>query len=233
MREILNHCRDIPNQRIPDGTVLLSEGQNTGKIYVLVDGRIEVLRGDTQIAVLDEPGSLLGEMSVLLDVPHTATARALGAAEVRIIQDGRSFFGAHPQFSWLVARLLANRLNAATTYLVDLKRQFADHGDHLEMVGEVLEFASAPTGTRFQPWVGSRSRSCLARVSSSCRPATIRRATVRRQTIAARLRRDGSAAAAAHQAAQSGCPWPKPRQLRPRMYRARYRPAAPRTGGRR
>ena len=39
----------------------------------------------------------------------------------------------------LVARLLANRLNAATTYLVDLKRQFANHGDHLEMVGEVLE----------------------------------------------------------------------------------------------
>ena len=34
---------------------------------------------------------------------------------------------------------LANRLNAATTYLVDLKRQFAGYGDHLEMVGEVLE----------------------------------------------------------------------------------------------
>ena len=38
-----------------------------------------------------------------------------------------------------MARLLANRLNAATTYLVDLKRQFAGSNDHLGMVGEVLE----------------------------------------------------------------------------------------------
>jgi hypothetical protein len=30
-------------------------------------------------------------------------------------------------------------LNAATTYLVDLKRQFDGHGNHLGMVGEVLE----------------------------------------------------------------------------------------------
>jgi CRP/FNR family transcriptional regulator, cyclic AMP receptor protein len=42
-----------------------------------------VLREDTQVTVLDEPGSMVGEMSVLLGVPHTATARTLGAAKVR------------------------------------------------------------------------------------------------------------------------------------------------------
>ena len=34
---------------------------------------------------------------------------------------------------------LAQRLNAATTYLVDVKRQKEGNGDHLGMVGEVLE----------------------------------------------------------------------------------------------
>ena len=34
---------------------------------------------------------------------------------------------------------LAERLDAATTYLVDLKRQFEGHSNHLGMVGEVLE----------------------------------------------------------------------------------------------
>ena len=39
----------------------------------------------------------------------------------------------------LIARLLAQRLNVANTYLADLKRQYAGHGTHLAMVGEVLQ----------------------------------------------------------------------------------------------
>ena len=34
--------------------------------------------------------------------------------------------------------MLAQRLNAATTYLVDLKRQYAGNGNHLAMVSDVL-----------------------------------------------------------------------------------------------
>jgi CRP/FNR family transcriptional regulator, cyclic AMP receptor protein len=139
MRAILERCNDLPVEHAADGTVLLAEGQKTGRVYVLVKGRIEVLRGDTQIALLEEPGSLVGEMSILLDAPHTATARAAGDAVVHVVENGAEFFSSHPELSWLVARLLANRLNAATTYLADLKRQFAGAGNHLEMVGEVLE----------------------------------------------------------------------------------------------
>jgi CRP/FNR family transcriptional regulator, cyclic AMP receptor protein len=139
MRAILDHCGAVPLEHRASGSVILEEGQETGRVYVLAEGRIEVLRGGTQITVLDEPGSLVGEMSVLLGVPHTATARALGDIRVHVIEDAAGFFRANPGLSWLVARLLANRLNAATTYLVDLKRQFAGSSDHLEMVGEVLE----------------------------------------------------------------------------------------------
>jgi CRP/FNR family transcriptional regulator, cyclic AMP receptor protein len=34
---------------------------------------------------------------------------------------------------------LAQRLNVATTYLADLMKQYAGHGTHLEMVGEILQ----------------------------------------------------------------------------------------------
>ena len=151
MRAILKHCADSPLIQVPDGTVLLAEGQKTGRVYILAEGQIEVLRGDTQITILDEPGSLVGEMSLLLDVPHTATARTLGETKVYAIEDAAAFFGSRPELSWLVARLLANRLNAATTYLVDLKHQFADYGDHLEMVGEVLEALMLQQDRDFQP----------------------------------------------------------------------------------
>lgn len=150
MREILNHFSDMP-QEVADRTVILDEGQKTGRVYVLAEGRLEVFRGDMQVTVLEEPGSLVGEMSVLLDAPHTATVRALGDAKVHVVEDGAAFFSARPELSWLVARLLARRLNAATTYLVDLKRQFAGCGNHLELVGEVLETLMHQQERSFQP----------------------------------------------------------------------------------
>jgi CRP/FNR family transcriptional regulator, cyclic AMP receptor protein len=139
MRAILSYCSDIAMEHVAAGTVLFRQGTSNGQVYILSQGRIEVVRDEIQVAVLDEPGSLLGETSILLGVPHTATARALDDTQVHVIEDGHAFFRAHSEFAWLVARLLANRLNAATTYLVDLKHQFAEHDNHLGMVGEVLE----------------------------------------------------------------------------------------------
>jgi hypothetical protein len=39
----------------------------------------------------------------------------------------------------IIARMMAQRLNVATTYLADLKHQYAGHGNHLAMVGDVLQ----------------------------------------------------------------------------------------------
>ncbi|MFN3890010.1 MAG: cyclic nucleotide-binding domain-containing protein [Beijerinckiaceae bacterium] len=139
MRAILELCGALPVEEVPNGEVLMSQGETTGRVCVLVEGQLEILRGDTQVAVLDEPGSIVGEMSLLLHAPHTATVRAMGNAKLHIIRSGGEFFADNPNLSWLIARLLANRLNAATTYLVDLKRQFSGYGNHLEMVGEILE----------------------------------------------------------------------------------------------
>jgi len=138
MREILEHCCGISVETVAKGTILLQEGQKTGHAYVLVEGCLEVLRGDTQVAVSEDPGSLYGEMSILLDSPHTATVRAVTDSRVHVITDAAAFFRAHPKLSWLTAKLLAGRLNAATSYLADLMRQYEGYGDHLEMVGDVL-----------------------------------------------------------------------------------------------
>jgi CRP/FNR family cyclic AMP-dependent transcriptional regulator len=151
MREILRHFENVPTQIAPDGTILLDEGDKTARLYVLVEGRLEVLRGDAQIAVMEEPGSLVGEMSALLDLPHTGTVRALGDAKLHVVENGADYLRSRPELSWLVARLLARRLNAATTYLVDLKRQFAGVGNHLELVGELLESMMHQQQKNFQP----------------------------------------------------------------------------------
>lgn len=141
MRSILEHCAAVnaPQQRLLPGTVILVEGESSGRLYVLKEGAIEVVRGDTVVAVVDAPGAFFGEMSGLLGKPHSATVRATSAAVVYAFEDSATFLRSHPEIAYSVARLLAQRLYAATTYLVDIKRQFEGHDNHFGMVDEVLE----------------------------------------------------------------------------------------------
>jgi len=139
MLAVLDYCRDGIQQSVSAGALIIHEGQTTGHLYVLIEGRLEVVKGDTVVAVITEPGAVLGEMSVLLDQPHTATVRAASDSTVYEIGDAASFLREQPAVALLIARLLAQRLNVATTYLADIMQQYAGHGDHLAMVGEILQ----------------------------------------------------------------------------------------------
>ena len=139
MREILDYCTGGIQRAVPAGAVLLHQGTKTGRLFVLIEGRLEVIRGDAVVAVLAEPGAVTGEMSLLLDRPHTATVRAASDSMIYEFNDAASFLSEQPAVALLIARLLAQRLNVATTYLADLMKQYAGHGTHLEMVGEILQ----------------------------------------------------------------------------------------------
>ena len=118
---------------------IVHEGGRTGHLYVLIEGRLEVVKGDTVVATITEPGAVLGEMSVLLDQPHTATVRAAQDSVIYEIDDAASFLRKQPAVALIIARMLAQRLNVANTYLADIKRQYAGHGNHLAMVGDLLQ----------------------------------------------------------------------------------------------
>jgi CRP/FNR family cyclic AMP-dependent transcriptional regulator len=139
MREILDYCKGGTEREIPAGTVLIHEGSKTGHLFVLIKGQLEVVRGDNVVALLAEPGAVTGEMSLLLDRPHTATVRAAADTTIYQFDDAAAFLSTQPAVSLLIARLLAQRLNVATSYLADLMQQYAGHGTHLEMVGEILQ----------------------------------------------------------------------------------------------
>ena len=89
-------------------------------------------------AVVLEQGAACGEMSVLLDTPYTATVRALKSSRFAVVVNPKEFLAASPEASLHVARLLAKRIDALNSYLIDVKRQYEGH-DHLGMVDEVLE----------------------------------------------------------------------------------------------
>lgn len=151
MLSVLSRYDDGRKQLVEAGAELLSEGTRSGRLYVLVDGVLEVVRGDTQVALVTEPGAIFGEMSVLLDTPHTASVRALMPSSVYVFEDAAAFLRSDPEIAFFVARMLAQRLNAATSYLVDVKQQYEGHGDHLGMVGEVLESLLHQPDMDFKP----------------------------------------------------------------------------------
>ncbi len=139
MKSILEHCAEQPLETREAGANLIEEGAQTGCLYVLVEGKAGVLKGETCIATVTQPGSVFGEISLLLGLPHTATVQCLTACRFHVIPDGLAFLQAHPEVTLQVSRLLAQRLQSMTRYLVDLKAQYEDRSDHLGMVDEVLE----------------------------------------------------------------------------------------------
>jgi len=125
MRAVLDHCAGAHEVSFPLGKQVICEGETTGRLYVLIDGKLDVLKGGTIVASVTEPGSILGEMSALLGKPHTATVCAASNARVYEFEDAATFLRSQPNVALMVAKILARRLQDATEYLAEIKRQYA------------------------------------------------------------------------------------------------------------
>lgn len=102
---------------IAPGMELIAQGGRTGQLYVLKQGELEVLRDGTHIATLKTPGAVIGEMSVLLDAPQTATVRAVTAVDFFVIDNAIEVLRSHPEWLLQIARLLAQRVKDTTAQL--------------------------------------------------------------------------------------------------------------------
>jgi CRP/FNR family cyclic AMP-dependent transcriptional regulator len=138
MADILTYCQGREAKSFAPGDILIREGGQDGKLYVLIEGQVEVLRKDTQVSYIDEPGSIFGEMSVLLDMPYSANVKALSETKAYVIDDAIKFLMSDPAIAIDVASLLARRLYYTTSYLVDLQQQAAGKREDLDLVDRIL-----------------------------------------------------------------------------------------------
>jgi CRP/FNR family transcriptional regulator, cyclic AMP receptor protein len=115
------------------GAVLYHEDENSKGLFVLLDGSMEILKRDTagadrRIAVVAAP-TVVGEMSLLTDRPHSATVRALSGCESRLLT--RAQFERLLQAESLaaykivltLADVIAKRLNKMDEKVLELTRQ--------------------------------------------------------------------------------------------------------------
>jgi CRP-like cAMP-binding protein len=110
------HYADLPLATYRADEVVLAADSKTGRLLFLKEGAVEVVRHGTQIAIVDEPGAVFGEISALLDRPHTAEVRTLVHSQFYVAD--AVLLGHSAAALFYVAGVLAQRLDRANEALV-------------------------------------------------------------------------------------------------------------------
>jgi CRP-like cAMP-binding protein len=137
----------LPDVSLEAGDVVVREGGTSSSIWILVSGALRVVKGGVTVNTIEHPGSVIGEMSLLLGQRHSATVEATEPTRLRFAANGNALLDGHPQFAKLVAVGLAERLAYVTTYLADLTRQYGE-APGLAIVSSVLTELEHRTGPR-------------------------------------------------------------------------------------
>ena len=135
---LLSALREHPVREFATGETVLTQGERTGMLFILIEGAVEVMKDDVTVASAAEPGAIFGDLSALLDLPHTAAVRTVRASRFHVVANPRTFLEQNPGVCLHLCELLARRLDSVNKYLVDVKHQFAGH-DHLGLVDDVLD----------------------------------------------------------------------------------------------
>jgi CRP-like cAMP-binding protein len=132
MANLLTLTMSYPVLSLSPGERLIEEGEAKGEMFVLIHGQLKVERDGIEIARLIEPGTLVGEMSVLLGTDHSANVTALTEVEVRHIEDGWRWLESNPIAALHIATIACQRLDATSRMLVELRREGREPGGFLE-----------------------------------------------------------------------------------------------------
>lgn len=124
------------------GERIISEGMRAGSLFVLISGRVEVVKGvpggeGRLLAEIDadEARTVVGERGLLSDSPASATVRAVTPVEVvriprrtfrRMVSEGRP---AAFKLSYRIARTLAQRLARLDEEVVETMRELESRGE--------------------------------------------------------------------------------------------------------
>src|SRR6266550_1267785 len=119
------------------GEIVFAAGSKTGRLLILRKGAVAIVKEAIEIAKVAEPGAVFGELSALLDQPHTADVRALETSQFHVA-DAADLLAQDPIALLYVAVVLARRLDGANQALIELKSQ-VQAGQPPSVIGKTVE----------------------------------------------------------------------------------------------
>ena len=87
---------------------------------------------------MTEPGAVFGELSLLLDQPHTADVFTLETSQFHVA-DAAALVARNPIVVFYIAKMLAHRLDATNRALIELKSQLQSGEPHSVVAKTVRE----------------------------------------------------------------------------------------------
>lgn len=137
------------SRTLSPGEELIAQGASGGTLFTLESGELAVERDGVAITTISTPNALVGEMSVLLGTPASASVRAIGPVTVRAIENARAQLMQDPELTFRLAALVASRLDATTALLVDLSKEHpAEQGLLARILSAIHLQSDGPTVTR-------------------------------------------------------------------------------------
>ena len=140
---------------LPAGEFVFREGDLGTEMYIVHEGRIEILKrvqdGDRLLALL-EKGDFFGEMSILEDLPRAASARAASDVKLLLI-NGTTFdqmLRTNPEIAVRMMRKLSRRLRETDRLLRDALG-LAPASPGVTSVEEPVAVPAAPAAGRELP----------------------------------------------------------------------------------
>ena len=129
-RELLRVMQAVEVRQYKDGEVVIKEGDKGDELFIVLDGKVRVSRGDTTLTHLGQ-GEHVGEMALIRSVPRGATVTAVGAAELIAIRRADFFEILRKEHEvavkmlWQFLGVLADRLDQTNSQLHNAKRELA------------------------------------------------------------------------------------------------------------
>jgi CRP/FNR family cyclic AMP-dependent transcriptional regulator len=109
----------------PKNTIVMTEGERSDSLYVILSGRVKVYVSDEHgkdlVLNVQGPGEYFGELA-LDEGPRTASVMTLEASKLAVIANEvlRAFLTSHPEAAVQLVRGLIGRVRRATESLKDL-----------------------------------------------------------------------------------------------------------------
>jgi CRP/FNR family transcriptional regulator, cyclic AMP receptor protein len=79
-----NSIAALPLVTYQAGETVIADGSRTARLFILKQGAVAIVKEDTEIAKVTEPGAVFGELSVLLNQPNKLEVRALEPSQFQI-----------------------------------------------------------------------------------------------------------------------------------------------------
>jgi len=115
-RELKNISETAEELLYEPGEMVINEGERDGRLFVLLEGEVEIIKGLGQpgerLLRRLGPGAYFGEMAVLGDALRTASVRAVGQARMLSLRDFnlRQAMERHPYIAIELLNVMSRRM---------------------------------------------------------------------------------------------------------------------------